>query len=748
MRICSLRAPFARIAVLLVAIPVMGLAQGTAADYERADSYARDLPKLVYGEVQPSWVQGTHLFWYRVHTRTGDRFFLVDADKGIRGPAFDHDRLAAELAKASGKEVRGADLPFTSLEYGKDGRSFGFEAFGYRWSFTPKEDRLQKGASIEDSGPPRHGEEVKSPDGKQLAFIRDYNLFIRSTETGEELRLSDDGTEDHYYTGVTWAPSSKRIAIYQMKRGLVSTVHLIESSPKDQLMAKWSSRPYQLPGDVLDSRRLCVFFVDDRPPVKADLPPDSAPWWAGMLEAPVWATDSRDLVLRWQKRGEGTARVYLVDPSTGKVRTIVEETSATFIDRYNAMMEYASATRELIWSSERDGWRHLYLYNVVEGTLQNRITQGDWVVRGIDRVDEPSRRIYFRASGRTPGEDPYFIRGYRVDFDGTNLVELTPEPGNHALIYSPDHAYFVDTCSRVDEPPASRLKRASDGKVVMTFGSADIADLLKTGWKRPEPFVSKGRDGAADIHGVIYKPMGFDPARSYPVIEAIYAGPHSSYVPKSFRADNWGHALTELGFIVVQIDGMGTANRSKAFHDVCWKNLADAGFPDRIAWIKAAARTHPFMDLDRVGIYGFSAGGQNSTGALLFHPEFYKAAVSSCGCHDNRMDKAVWNEQWMGYPVGPHYEAQSNVTNAPRLKGKLLLLVGELDMNVPPESTFRLVDALIKAGKEFELVVLPGQGHTDGGTYGERRRRDFFVRHLLGMEPPDWNRLGGEGRPD
>jgi dipeptidyl aminopeptidase/acylaminoacyl peptidase len=283
------------------------------------------------------------------------------------------------------------------------------------------------------------------------------------------------------------------------------------------------------------------------------------------------------------------------------------------------------------------------------------------------------------------------------------------------------------------------LRPASDGELICKLERADASALLEAGWKMPEPFVAKGRDGKTDIWGVIFRPMKLDESKKYPVIEKIYAGPHGSFVPKTWRDFHSAQSLAELGFILVQIDGMGTNNRSKAFHDICWKNLGDTGFPDRILWLKAAAKRYSYMDLNRVGIFGTSAGGQSSTRAMLAHPDFYKVAVSSCGCHDNRMDKASWNEQWMGYPVGPHYAEQSNITNAHKLQGKLLLLVGELDRNVPPESTYRLVDALIKADKDFDLLMLPGQGHGSGGTYGNRRRRDFFVRHLLGIEPPNWN---------
>jgi dipeptidyl aminopeptidase/acylaminoacyl peptidase len=286
--------------------------------------------------------------------------------------------------------------------------------------------------------------------------------------------------------------------------------------------------------------------------------------------------------------------------------------------------------------------------------------------------------------------------------------------------------------------PLNELRRVSDGALVCRLEKADISALEETGWRYPEVFVAKGRDGKTDIWGMVIRPTNFDPQKKYPIIEYIYAGPHDSHVPKTFTAYRNLQALAEMGFIVVQIDGMGTANRSRAFHDVCWKNIADGGFPDRILWIRELAKRYKYMDTDRVGIFGTSAGGQNALGALLFHGHFYKVAVSACGCHDNRLDKFSWNEQWMGL-MGPHYAAQSNVTNAYKLTGKLLLIVGELDTNVPFESTMRVVDALIKAGKDFDLLFVPGMGHSNGGAYGTVRQRDFFVRHLHGVEPPNRN---------
>jgi dipeptidyl aminopeptidase/acylaminoacyl peptidase len=405
--------------------------------------------------------------------------------------------------------------------------------------------------------------------------------------------------------------------------------------------------------------------------------------------------------------------------------------------------------------SERDGWNHLYLYDGATGRVKNQITKGEWVVRGVERVDEEKRQILFSASGMYPGKDPYFVHHYRIDFDGSNLTPLTEADANHDVSFSSDMTYYVDNYSRVDLPNILELRRTSDRSLVATLEKGDIASLLAAGWKAPEVFVAKGRDGKTDIWGVIVRPTTFDPKKKYPVIENIYAGPHSSFVPKSF----WPFGphssgdkvigmqeLAEMGFIVVQIDGMGTANRSKAFHDVAWMNVGDAGFPDRILWHKAAAAKYPYYDVTRVGIYGGSAGGQNSLGGLLFHPDFYKVAVSYAGCHDNRMDKIGWNEQWMGWPLDDRYGRSSNVDNAYKLQGQVLLVVGELDMNVDPASTMQVVNALIKANRIFDLLVVPGGEHGAGRTngpvdYAQRKQYDFFVRHLQGVATPDWNRL-------
>lgn len=371
-----------------------------------------------------------------------------------------------------------------------------------------------------------------------------------------------------------------------------------------------------------------------------------------------------------------------------------------------------------------------------------QITKGEWVVRKVLRVDEDKQEIFFTASGVNPAEDPYLIHYYKIGFDGKNMVSLTPEDGNHTVQFNRDYTYMVDTYSRVDMAPVTVLRSVANPTEVTELGRAEVSLLEQVGFRMPEVFHAPGRDGKTEMWGVIYRPSNFDPSRKYPIIEYIYAGPGDAYVPKSFQPYNWNFtSLAELGFIVVQVDGMGTSYRGKAFEEVCYKNLKDAGLPDHIAWIRAAAKKYPYMDADNVGIYGCSAGGQESTTAVLLHGDFYKAAYSACGCHDNRMDKIWWNEQWMGWPVDSAYIECSNVTNAHKLERPLMLVVGELDDNVDPASTMQVADALIKAGKDFELVVIPGAHHTMGEDFGERKRHDFFVKNLLHVDPPKWSEI-------
>jgi dipeptidyl aminopeptidase/acylaminoacyl peptidase len=575
----------------------------------------------------------------------------------------------------------------------------------------------------------------ESPDGQWTAFIKDNNVSVRNQQNGETIALSSDGNADDAYTDrFHWSPDSKKLVVLKTTKGEGRKVYLIESSPKDQLQPKLHSYDYDKPGDRIAVSKPHLFDVtrEREIPLSDELFPN--PWSISDVR---WSPDSKRFTFLYNQRGHQVLRVVAVDATNGAARAIIDESSKTFIDYSGKFFcQYLDDTKEILWMSERDGWNHLYLYDAETGQVKSQISKGEWGVRGVERVDEKARQIWFRGGGIRPGQDPYYVHFCRINFDGSGLTILAEGDGTHTVEFSPDRAFVIDTWSRVDQPPVNELRRASDGRLVCELERADASALLKTGWRAPERFVAKGRDGKTDIYGIIIRPSNFDPARKYPVIEEIYAGPQGAFVPKPFGTQVRQHSIAELGFLVVQIDGMGTSYRSKAFHDVCWKNLGDAGFPDRIAWMKAAAAKFPEMDLSRVGIYGGSAGGQSSTGALLRHGDFYKVAVSDCGCHDNRMDKIWWNEQWMGWPVGPEYAESSNVTHAKNLQGKLLLIVGELDRNVDPASTMQVANALVKADKDFELLVIPGAGHGCAETpYGSRRRMDFFVRHLLGVEP-------------
>ena len=574
----------------------------------------------------------------------------------------------------------------------------------------------------------------RSPDGQWTAAIKNHNVLLKSESDQTEVDLSQDGVEGNAYGQIAWSPDSRSLVAFRVEPGEKKEVFLIQSSPDSGGRANLQSRPYALPGDKFTAFELNVFDIQSRKQIKPNVDRFESEWARPRLR---WSHGGARFSYEQTDRGHQRFRLIEVEATNGNVRNLIDEKSSTFIwtahtesQNLRPVTWLEQSTGEFLYVSEKSGWRHAYLVDAEQGTIKNAITSGDWVVRGIDEIDETNRQLWFRAGGCFTGQDPYLIHYGRVNFDGSGLVWLTDGNGSHTLQFSPDKKYAIDTYSRVDLAPVTELRRVADGKLVCAIERSDIDSLVESGWSSPKVVVEKARDGVTDIWGFVCLPNGFDPDKTYPVIEDIYAGPHGSHVPKSFSPSQRYRALTDLGYIVVKVDGMGTANRSKAFHDVCWHNLKDAGFEDRILWMKGAAIKYPQMDLKRVGIYGTSAGGQNAAGAVLFHSEFYKVAVAACGCHDNRMDKASWNEQWMGYPVGSHYSESSNIDQAHRLQGKLLLIVGEMDTNVPPESTMRFADKLIKANKDFELLLIPNAGHGMGGAYGQRKMHEFFVRNL------------------
>ncbi len=623
-----------------------------------------------------------------------------------------------------------------------------------------------------------------SPDGNWTVFVRDHNLFLRELGTTNETQLTTDGCAANSYARneqanraiemeydrrdpetptpeVFWSPDSKHLVALRHQPGSNRRVYLVESSPEDQLQPKLDSYPYLKPGDNVPIGKPHLFAMgapasdpaslqtdhqragtvpgapvnragsETGAPIAREIPVNDAlfanPW---SIEDVRWDDDSSRFTFLFNQRGHQALRLLAVTAATGAVTPIVNEESKTFIDYSGKYFcEYVDEFREFIWMSERDGWNQLYLYDAKTGAVKNQITKGQWVVRSVDYVDHANRQIWFQAGGIVPGQDPYFIHFCRVNFDGSGLTVLTTGNGTHLAQFSPDRRFLVDTWSRVDAPPVTELRRCADGKLVCPLETAVLAGKLPM----PQPFVAKGRDGTTDIYGILWFPKNFNPRKKYPVLEDIYAGPQDSFTPKNFHANYEQQRLADNGFIVAQMDGMGTANRSKAFHEVCWKNLRDAGFPDRILWLRAAAKRFPAMDLTRAGIYGTSAGGQDALRGLLDHGDFYQAGVADSGCYDNRMDKIWWNEQWMGWPVDDSYARSSCVADAAKLRGKLLLMAGEMDKNVDPASTMQVVNALVKAGKNFELFIMPGQGHGVLSTaYGKQRLEDFFERTLGG----------------
>ncbi|MDV6330365.1 S9 family peptidase [Asticcacaulis sp. 201] len=738
----------------------------TVADYQQALGLRDAWSGLTENIAEPAqWIEGTHRFVYRKTVAGGFQFVIMDTDTKAKTPAFDHDRLAKAFTAAGLDGSDGLHLPFlrnfSRMEVIDGGKALTAYIDEVSWTCTltdyvctrqPDGDgRQPRGFDVvRDLKIPAANKPVASPDGKWVAFVQNFNIAVRPAAGGEVVLLSSDGSEGEFYDAdsITWSPDSQKLAAYRVRPGFRREVTRVISSPKDQVQPKVDVQLYPKPGDAVDIDRPVLFNIAARAQIAVpyDLFPN--PY---VMSSLTWRADSSAVTFEYDQRGHQLYRLIEADAKTGSARVVAEDSAKTFV---NVERRYSHDVkgRELIWMSERDGWNHLYLYDVKTGRVKNQITKGQWVVRKVLKVDDDKRQIWFAAGGMYPGKDPYFQHVYRVDFDGSHLTPLTTVDAYHDVSFSSDMAYYVDTYSRVDLPNVSELHAASGARVT-EVEHGDITKLLAAGFRPPEVFVAKGRDGKTDIWGVIVRPQNFDPAKKYPVIENIYAGPHSSFVPKTFwpfGPHSSGdkvigmQAMANMGFIVVQIDGMGTMNRSKAFHDVAWKNLGDAGFPDRILWHQAAAAKYPWYDISQVGIYGGSAGGQNALSAVEFHPEFYKAAVAYAGCFDNRMDKIGWNEEWMGWPVDDSYAKASGVDNAWRLKGHVLLVVGEQDMNVDPASTLQVVNALIKSRKEFDLIVVPNDGHgalrnTGDVTYGLRRQYDFFVRHLRKEATPEWN---------
>jgi dipeptidyl-peptidase 4 len=739
-----------RICTVLIAfgaIPAFAQAPAfTASDYARAEKFMgyNVTPLVDHGSVRPNWLPGDR-FWYLDTTAQGTQFLLVDAASGARTPAFDHGQLAA-------------GLPFTEVQYSDDKQSVSFNAAGKRWKCA----LVGRQCVAEKEASPGRRTDAPSPDKKRSAFIRDYNLWVRDLATGKETQLTKDGTKDFGYATdnagwthsdrpiVRWSPDSKKLATYQQDQRGVGEMYLLETRVGHPSLQSWK---YPLPGDpVVTTIQRVIIDVDDPHVVRLQMPPDQHRSTLcddlacrGEWEDVQWSADDAQVAFVSTSRDHKREQLRVADALTGVVRDVLEETTPTFYESGNGRVNwrYLPESNEIVWFSERDNWGQLYLYDLATGKLKNQITSGEGNVTQLLRADQKNRMLYFLGVGREKNRDPYFVHLYRIGFDGKNLALLTPEDATHDVSLSPSGRYFVDSYSRPDVPPVTLLRDA-DGKLVVTIEKADVSRLAAAGWKPPQPIVVKARDGVTELYGLMFKPVNFDASKKYPIVNHIYPGPQTGSVgSRNFSAAHGdSQALAELGFIVVEIDGMGTPWRSKKFHEAYYGDLGDNTLPDQVTGMRQLAERYPWIDIDRAGIWGHSGGGFAAADAMFRYPDFFKVGISEAGNHDNREYEDDWGEKWQGLLQpkaggGDNYDSQANQNIAKNLKGHLLLAHGTMDDNVPPSNTLLVVNELIKANKDFDLILLPNRTHRFANEpYMVRRRWDYFVRYLLGAEPP------------
>lgn len=739
----------------------------SSADYQRAEQFmSYNASRLVdRASVRPNWMDDDR-FWYRNLTAQGSEFILVDPARKSRVPAFDHAKLAAALSLAAGKTYKATALPFSTIFYSPDGNSIFFSADRKRWNYNLKSNSCtlyDAPTKISDINQYASAQSL-SPDGKRAVYIRDHNLWLREIATNKHTQLTIDGIKDFGYATdnagwkrtdfpiVSWSPDSKKIATFQQDQRNVSDMYLVTTNVGKPTLESWK---YPLPGDrdIAMIHRV-VIDLDNAKLIRMKMSPDPH---RGTLcddiscEGTVfgdveWSKDGSKMAFVSTSRDHKQEKLYVTNVSTGETRQVFEEVVATQFEsgQGSSNWRYLHDSNEILWYSERDNWGHLYLYDATSGKLKNQVTTGNWVISELLKVDEKNRQLYFLAGGREAGRNPYFSHFYRVGLDGKNLTLLTPEDGNHEISLSPSGRYFVDNYSKQDLPPVMVL-RGAEGKLIVNLEKTDISRLTATGWKPPTPIVVKARDGQTDLYGLMFTPTKLDPQKKYPVVNYIYPGPQKGSIASwSFSvASGDNQALAELGFVVVAIEGTCNPLRSKSFHDMCYGNMADNTLPDQITGIKQLAQKYPYIDTSRVGIWGHSGGGYATAAAMFRYPDFYKVGISESGNHDNRNYEDDWGERYIGLlkedaDGKSNYEAQANQVYAKNLKGKLLIAHGMMDDNVPPYNSLLVVDALIKANKDFDLLLFPHSRHGYGefSSYMTRRRWDYFVKNLLGVNPP------------
>jgi dipeptidyl aminopeptidase/acylaminoacyl peptidase len=757
--------------VVYLCISTAALAQQpalTVQDYARAERFMGYNTSLLIDRNMsaPTWLPGDR-FWYRVLTPQGSEFVVVDPARKTKTAAFDPVKLAAALGTASGKSYEAARLPFRTFTFSPDEQQVLFSSGGKNWRYEVASGRVSASPTpaLSPSSAASAKNEVESPDGRRVAFLRDYNLWVRDTQTKAETPLTTDGVKDYGYATdnagyattdkpvLLWSPDSRKIATFRQDHRAVSDMYLVTTNVGRPTLKTWKY-PFVGDKDVIRIERV-ILEVEHPKVVKLQLAPDprrstGCPDLScegkGLGDA-AWNADATQLAFVSVARDAKQVSFRVADAATGSVRDVFSETVATYFEsgRFLSNWRYLSNSQEVLWYSARDNWGHLYLYDAITGKLKHQITKGNWAVRELVRVDEKARQLYFLAGGREPG-NPYFTYLYRIGLDGKHLTLLTPEAGNHVVTFAPSGRYFVDSYSQHDVPPISLL-RTADGKLVLPLGKTDISRLLATGWKPPTPITTKAQDGQIDLYGLMYTPTALDPTKKYPVINCIYPGPQYGSVSQggwSFTAARVDHqALAELGFVVVLIEGSCNPYRSKRFQDACYGNLIENTLSDQVTGLRQLAERYPYLDLNRVGVWGHSGGGYAAAAALFRYPDFYKVGISESGNHDMRNYKDAWGEKYVGLLTSQadgtsNYSSQANAAFAKNLKGKLLLAHGLLDNNVPPTNTMLVAEALIKANKTFDLVLFPQAQHAYGpdAPYMTRRRWDYFVQNLAGALPP------------
>ena len=735
----------------------------TSDDYARAERFVgyNATPLVDHAVTTVTWLDD-HTFWYRDHDADGDHFLQMDAASGKATPAFDHDRLAKALAKAGAKPVRADKLPISEYTLRDDG-GFDISVRGKHYLCDRAIDACVVEAAKGGSEPG-----ARSPDGHSEAFIRDWNLWLRDVASGKETQLTTDGSTDYGYATdnagwihsdraiVVWSPDSSRIATFRQDQRKTGSMTLVGTGVGHPTVETWK---YPLVGDAdVTMIERVVIDVANKSVLRLKMPPDQHRSTLcddvscdGGWEDVQWAPDGSTLAFVSSSRDHKSATLRVADVRTGAVREVLNETVKTYFESGNGAVNwrYLPQSNEVVWFSERNDWGNLYLYDLGRGRLKHAITRGEGNVTEVLRVDPASRTLWFRGVGRERGPhrysiDPYYQQFYKVSLDGGVPTLLTPEPADHKVTLSPDGLRFVDSYSTPSTPPVTVLRNSADGSVTSDIAHADIARLRANGWQPPESITVKARDGRTDLYGLMFKPTHFDASKKYPIIDYIYPGPQTGSVgSRSFSAARSDHqALAELGFIVVAIDGLGTPWRSKSFHDAFGGDIGDNTLPDQVAALRELGKRHPWIDLERVGVWGHSGGGYATADAMLTYPDFFKVGISESGNHDNRNYEDDWAEKWQGLETRKDgkssYDDQANQSRAANLKGHLLLAHGLMDDNVPPSNTLLVVDALVKANKDFDLVVFPNAHHGYGvdAPYMMRRRWDYFVRWLQDATPP------------